>query len=475
MTGALGRAVDVRKGEMAALVWSCAYFFLVLTAYYILRPIRDEMGVQGGVENLAWLFTGTLVGMLLLHPLYTSLVGRMPRTRFVPFTYRFFILNLVAFFLLFRFSEAAHAVWIGRVFFIWVSVFNLFVVSVFWSFMTDLYRPSQSKRLFGIVAVGGTLGAMLGSSITSALAEPLGPINLLLVSALFLEIAARAAMALDREEGALTAAALAEPDQDEDADRGAPATSLPAEPRAGEPRESETRTAERQGSKVIGGDALEGIRNVMRSPYLLGIAALMLFFTISATFLYFQQAALTDVFFGEDSARRTRFFANIDLIVNALTLVAQVFLTGRMLRWLGVGMSLAFLPLVSVIGFGVLAVAPILGVLVVLQVLRRAGNYAIQRPAREVLYTVMSRTDKYKAKNFNDTFVYRVGDQVGAWSYTFVSWLGMGIAGLSFLMVPFSAVWLVLALWLGTRYRKIQAEGRVAADAPRAARATTPS
>ena len=176
MTGALGRALgraaDVRKGETAALAWSFTYFFLILTAYYILRPIRDDMGVQGGVENLAWLFTGTLVGMLLLHPLYTTLVTRLPRTRFIPLTYRFFILNLVVFFLLFRFSDAGQSVWIGRIFFIWVSVFNLFVVSVFWSFMTDLYRPSQSKRLFGILAVGGTLGAMLGSSITSARRSP---------------------------------------------------------------------------------------------------------------------------------------------------------------------------------------------------------------------------------------------------------------------------------------------------------------
>ena len=463
MSGAFGRmiarAVDVRRGETAALLWSCTYFFLILTAYYILRPIRDEMGVQGGVENLAWLFTGTLVGMLLLHPLYTTLVGKLPRNRFIPLTYRFFILNLVGFFLLFRFSGAGQAVWIGRVFFIWVSVFNLFVVSVFWSFMTDLYRPSQSKRLFGIVAVGGTLGAMLGSSITSALAVPLGPVNLLLVSALFLEIAARAAGALNREEGAVTAAALAEPESDEDAATRGSEAAPPATPRAGEPMPGGPR-----GAEVIGGGALEGIRNVLQSPYLLGIAALMLFFTISTTFLYFQQAALTDIVFGDDSAARTRFFANIDLIVNALTLIAQVFITGRMLRWLGVGLSLAFLPLVSVIGFGILGVAPVLGVLVVLQVIRRAGNYGIQRPAREVLYTILSRTNKYKAKNFNDTFVYRVGDQIGAWSYTLISWLGLGIAGLSFIMVPFSAVWLVLALWLGARYRAIQRQGAAGAE-----------
>ena len=180
--GAVGRLVEVREGEARALAWSFAYFFLVLTSYYILRPIRDDMGVLGGVENLAWLFSGTLVGMLLLHPLYAALVARLPRRRFVPLTHRFFILNLLAFFLVFRALGGAQDVWVGRIFFIWVSVFNLFVVSVFWSFMTDVYRPGQGKRLFGLLAVGGTLGAISGASITLLLAVPFGTLNLLLIS-----------------------------------------------------------------------------------------------------------------------------------------------------------------------------------------------------------------------------------------------------------------------------------------------------
>jgi AAA family ATP:ADP antiporter len=421
--------VDVREGETGALVWSFTYFFLILTSYYILRPIRDEMGVVGGVENLAWLFTGTLVGMLLLHPLYSSLVVRMPRRQFVPLTYRFFILNLVLFYLVFRAVEPEWAVWVGRFFFVWVSVFNLFVVSVFWSFMTDVYHSSQSKRLFGVLAVGGTLGAILGSSITSLLAVPFGTMNLLLLSGLFLELASRASGALGRREGVLAHAAAVDHGQGE---------------------------LDGKGEEVIGGGVLEGVGNVARSPYLLGIAGIMLFFTISTTFLYFQQADLTARIFGDDSPERTRFFANIDLVVNTLTLVTQLFVTGRVLKWAGVGFGLAFLPLVSVVGFGVLAVSPVLGVLVVLQVIRRAGNYAIQRPAREVLYTVLPRADKYKSKNFNDTFVYRIGDQIGAWSYTLVGALGLGFAGLSTTMVPFSAFWLALAVWLGVRYGQIQ-------------------
>jgi AAA family ATP:ADP antiporter len=426
----LRRVVDVREGEVAAVVWSCAYFFFVLSAYYVLRPIRDEMGVAGGVKNLAWLFSATLAAMLLVHPLYTALVARLPRRRFVPLVYRFFILTLVAFFLLFRGVDAAHAVWIGRVFFIWTSVFNVFVVSVFWSLMADLYRPSQGQRLFGLVAVGGTLGSVLGASITAGLSHFLSPASLLLASALLLELAARSARALDGEEETLARSA----DHDE-----------PGATRASE--------------NVIGGGVLEGITHVARSPYLRGIAVFMLLFTITSTFLYFQQADVVARAFKTDPQARTRLFANIDLAVNVLTLVTQVFLTGRALRWLGVGLGLAFLPLLTLIGFAILASAPVLAVVVAFQVLRRAGNFGIERPAREVLYTVLPRTEKYKAKNFNDTFVYRLGDQLGAWSYTAIAWVGFGLSGLAWTMVPLSAGWLALALWLGTRYRELRGNG----------------
>jgi AAA family ATP:ADP antiporter len=427
MTGVarlLRRAVDVREHEGAALGWSCAYFFLVLASYYVIRPVRDEMGVAGGVENLAWLFTATLAAMLLVHPLFTALVARLPRRRFVPLVYRIFIANLVAFFLAFRAADAAQAVWLGRVFFVWTSVFNLFVVSVFWSLVTDLYRPAQGQRLFGLVAVGGTAGAILGSSITAALAHRLGPANLLLASALLLEIAARAARALDGQADALARAARDE-------------TGAPAPPRR---------------EHVIGGGVLDGIRDVIRSPYLLGISGLMLLFTVTSTFLYFQQAAIVGR--ALDRAARTQLFAHIDLAVNVLTLGTQVFLTGRLLRRVGVGAALAVVPALSLLGFAVLGAAPVVAALVVVQVLRRAANFAVQRPAREVLYTVLPRTEKYKAKNFNDTFVYRLGDQVGAWSYTAIAALGLGLSGLASTMVPASALWLGLALWLGWRYRR---------------------
>jgi AAA family ATP:ADP antiporter len=433
------RTIAVRPCELGALLWSCTYFFLILTAYYILRPIRDEMGLAGGVANLAFLFTGTLIGTLLLHPLYTRLVSRLPRRRFIALTYRFFILNLVGFFALFQAADGLQSVWVGRLFFVWLSVFNLFVVSVFWSFMADLYRPAQSKRLFGAVAVGGTLGATLGSTITTGLVGVLGPINLLLVSALFLELAARTAGALDRHEADLAEAARAEAAEQQRSGAAATDTRL-------------------HGGEVIGGGVGDGIRHVLASPYLLGIAVLMLMYTIAATFLYFQRIDIVARAFADDPQGRIQLFGAMDLATNVLTLGTQLFLTGRLLRWFGVAFGLAFLPVVCLIGFALLAAAPVLAVVVVFEVLRRAGNFALARPAREVLYTVLSRSDKYKAKNFNDTFVYRLGDQLGSWSYTVMAWFGLGLSALALTMLPVSLAWLLLAMWLGRRHRALLCE-----------------
>ena len=423
----LRRVVAVRDGEVAAVLASCALFFFVLSSYYVLRPIRDEMGVAGGVRNLAWLFSATLGAMLLAHPMFSAIAARLPRRRFVPLVYRFFILNLVAFFVAFRAVDPAQAVWVGRVFFVWTSVFNLFVVSVFWSLMADVYRPSQGQRLFGLIAVGGTLGSILGASLTSGLSYVLSATSLLLASAALLELAAQSARALEREAEAVCAAG--------------------DEPAPDRPRASE---------EVIGGGVFEGIRQVVRSPYLLGIAVFMLLFTITSTFLYFQQIAVVSATLADRQAR-TRLFANVDLAVNVLTLLTQLFVTGSALRWLGLALGLAVVPALTLVGFSIVAVAPVLTVVVVFQVLRRAGHFAVERPAREVLYTVLTRAEKYKAKNFNDTFVYRLGDQLGAWSYTAIGALGVGLSGLAATMVPVSLAWVLLGWWLGTRQARLRA------------------
>jgi AAA family ATP:ADP antiporter len=370
----------------------------------------------------------------------------MPRRQFIAVVYRFFMVQLLVFYALFQVLEGVSEVWTGRVFFIWSSVFNLFVISVFWSLVNDVFRPSQSKRLFGVIAVGGTAGALTGSAITSFLAAGLGAITLLLLSAVLLEVAARVSRYLSDVEQTLAMAAIADEALKKDADirdLEVPEASIV------------TDQVNAKQTEVIGGGIFDGVRHVMRSPYLLGIAALMLFFTVVSTYLYFMQIAIVTEAIGDDRDARTQLFANRDLIVNAITLIVQMFLTGRILRWLGIGISLALLPVISFVGFGLLAVAPVLMVVIGFDVLRRAGNFAIQRPARESLYTVVSRTDKYKAKNFNDTFVYRVGDQLGAWSYTAMMYFGLGLTGLALTMLPVSLIWVFLALWLGKQYKQI--------------------
>jgi ATP:ADP antiporter, AAA family len=410
--------VDARPGEIRSLFLGAAYYFTVLTAYYILRPIREEMGVAGGVANLPWLFTGTLGCMILLNPLYSTLVARVPRRRFIPLSYWFFMMNLAVFFVLLKTLPESANVWIGRVFFVWVSVFNLFVVSIFWSFMTDVFRHDQGKRLFAFVALGGTIGAVLGSSITAFFARLVGTAPLLLISIGFLQLGIFCARGLGRSA--------------EDAWDSA---------------KSEANAAPRE--KVIGGGALAGIAHLLTSPYLLGIASFMMLFTIGSTFLYVQQAALISAI--ADRAVRTALFARIDLMVNLLTIVFQSYLTAKLMKWLGLTITLALLPALSVVGFLSLGFAPTIVVLVAFQVVRRACDYGVTRPAREVLYTVVSREDKYKAKNLIDTFVYRAGDQIGAWTSAGLTAAGLGVAGSAFVGAPIAGIWFFVALWLGRR------------------------
>ncbi|HUG79589.1 MAG TPA: MFS transporter, partial [Burkholderiales bacterium] len=296
------------------------------------------------------------------------------------------------------------------------SVFNLFVVSVFWALMVDVFDSEQGKRLFGFLAAGATLGAIAGSTITVTLVRELGPTTLLFASIVLLEVAVLAVRRLSAISGKLAAS-----------------------PEAAQKAEA-----------PLGGGVLAGISHTLRSPYLLNVCVFMLLFTVLSTFLYFQQATIARDYFTERAAR-TAFFAQVDLAVNVLTLSVQLFLTARLLKKLGVALVLGVLPLVSVIGFAALAMAPVIAVVVAFQVLRRAANFALARPARELLYTVIAREDKYKAKTFIDTVVYRAGDQVGSWSYLLLSTLGLGIAGVSVVAVPLAALWLAVALWLGRR------------------------
>ena len=422
------RLVDVRPDELRSLIWSFLYFFSLLCSYYIIRPIRDEMGIAGGVENLQWLFTGTFLMMLAAVPIFGWIASRYPRKRFIPYVYYFFITNLLLFFFLFS-TDLTHA-YVARAFFIWVSVYNLFVVSVFWSFMADIYSDSQAKRLFGFIAAGGTTGAIVGPALTGNLVLLLGPKNLLPISAILLFVSVvciRRLISKRHESTSMVPDSFSKtgPNQSEDSDE-----------------------------KPMGGSIVAAFSLVLSSPYLMGICLLIFLFTTLATFLYFQQAQIVRDSF-DDPSRRTAVFAAIDFVVNILAVVIQVFLTGRIVKSMGLRWSLALIPVLLGLGFLMLGLAPLLIVLVIVQVVRRAGNYAITRPSREMLFTVLTKEEKYKAKNFIDTAIYRGGDVVSAWVYAGLSGLGLSLSAIALAAVPLSGIWATVSYILGKEREKL--------------------
>jgi ATP:ADP antiporter, AAA family len=452
MKGALAlllrKVVDVRPNELRALLLACLFNFVILGSYYVIRPIRDDIAAAGSLESLSWMFSGTLVAMLLANTAFSAIVARMSRRKFLPIAYRFFIANLITFYLLMRTLTPAQNVWIGRAFYVWVSVFNLFVVTLFWAFMTDVFNSEQAKRLFAFIAVGGSLGAIAGPLITASLVLKLGAANLILVTAALLEVAPWCVKYFPAEFGQPEPNLRARA-RDRDCDRNRRGIDHEHDYEH-EQEESGRDDGARGAEQPIGGGIISGISRVFRSPYLLAICAFMLLHAITSTLVYFQQADITGHHF-QDRALRTAFFAQLDLAVNTLTIIVQLLLTGRLLKWFGVGFTLAFLPVLSMLGFLGMGFVPVLALLAVFQVLRRAGNFAVTRPAREVLFTVLRREDKYKAKSFIDTFVYRAGDQIGAWSYPLLTWLGLGLTGISFVAAPLAAVWCVLSIWLGKK------------------------
>jgi AAA family ATP:ADP antiporter len=414
----LARVVNVRPGEARALLWSFAYFFCLLAGYYVLRPLRDEMGIAGGVRNLPWLFTATFFVMLAVVPVFGAVVAKLPRRRFVPLVYHFFVLNIAVFWLLLALDVGT--VHVARVFFVWISVFNLFAVSVFWSFMADLYASEQGKRLFGFIAAGGSAGALLGPAVTVGLAEPIGHVNLLIVAALLLEAAVLCALRLEAAAARLRTEAPAA------------AAAAPARP----------------DTAGLGGGWLAGITMVLRSRYLAGIALWVALLSLAGTFLYFQQASIVAAA-SDDPAVRTRIFATIDLAIAILTLLVQFAATGRLITRFGAGPAAAFLPFVFCLGFLALWLAPALWVVIAFQAAQRAANFAISNPAREVLFTVLEREEKYKAKNVIDIVVFRGGDAVSGWLFAALRGVGLEPGAISLVTVLVTAAWLALALALG--------------------------
>jgi ATP:ADP antiporter, AAA family len=408
----LSWAVPATRQERSAALWSFGYFFALLAGYYVLRPLRDQMGIAGGVKNLPWLFTATFVTLIVVQPLYGALVAKLPRARFIPVVYHFFVANLLLFWLLL--TLGTEPVIVARVFFVWLSVFSLFAIAVFWSFMADLFTAEQGKRLFGFIGAGGTLGGLLGPLITIQLAKPLGSVNLLIAAAVLLELAVFCVWRLER---AATAHAGTQGE-------------LQPEPRR------------------IGGNAFAAFLELVRSPYLLGVGLWVSLLSFGATIAYFAQANIVSAAIHDRDAQ-TQLFASIDLAVNLLSLATQLFITGQVLKRFGTGIAASALPAVYVLGFAALFFVPTLAVVVTVQVVQRWMNFAIANPARQVFFTVLGREEKYKAKNLIDVVIYRGSDALYGWVFDGLQALGLKLGAIALLAWPVAAGWFVLSIVLG--------------------------
>ena len=424
MKALINRIVDIRgDDELKGLLWATAYGFLIMFSYYILRAVRDEIS-SADRGNLQLLWTAVFFVMLLAVPLYSWMASRWSRGVFVPLANRFFIACLVGFWLCLVFLPESARPWIDRVFYVWTSVFALFVVTIFWGFMSDCFDNSQGKRLFAFIAVGSSIGGMAGSSVTALLAELVPTFSLLLLACIPLELASWCAGVLHRRFA------------------------------TGNVR------GEGESLKAIQGNAWSGMRVVFSSTYLMGIAAFILLMTFVSTMLYFQQAYLVaDAF--TDRGVRTAFFAKIDLAVNILTVVLQVYVTARIVKWLGVGLALALVPFAMMTGFLSLGLYPTLAILVVVQVIYRAGRYGITKPAREMLWTVLSRQEKYKSKPFLDAAVYRGGDLVSGWIYAGLAAVGLSVGAIALVAAPVAGLWFMLGWRLGRREEVLAAEQEI--------------
>jgi AAA family ATP:ADP antiporter len=413
-----------RPEEYTAAAWSFTYFFCVLGSYYMLRPVREAMAVASGPDTIPYLFAGTFVTMLVATPIFGWVSSRFPRRQFLPWVYAFFILNILAFWGAFSIAidRGESYIWLSRLFFVWISVFNLYVVSVFWSFMADLYTHEQGRRLFGMISAGGTTGGLIGSFVTGRLAVDIGFQNLMPISAALLVVAIFCIRRLRRWT------------------------------------QQQTRASDTVAShESLGGSPFAGITHVFQSKYFMAIAGKSLIASLLGTALYMITANLVqDAFVSADE--RTRFFSDVNLATNAIALIGQLLVVKHAVARFGIGVTMSAMPFISIFGFALLALEPTLAVIAVLTVVRRALGFAFSKPTTDMLYSVVTAEEKYKAKNFIDTVVYRGGDLIGTWILRFMI-AGAGVVGTSMVMVPFAALWAGIALWLGREYRHRDTEG----------------
>ena len=415
----LHRVLGLERHEYYAVAWSFVYFFCVLSAYYMLRSVRETMAVEGGVQNVPWLFSSTFVVMLAVTPVFGWVASRYPRRQFLPWVYYFFVINILLFWAGFSYAinNGLSFVWLGRAFFVWLSVFNLFVVSVFWSFMADIYTREQSRRLFGVISAGGSAGALLGPLATGSLVVPIGFQNLLPISASLLLFGV---YCINRLRNWVESEHRGELDS----------TMASAAP--------------------LGGTLLGGVTLVTRSKYLSAIGLASIIASLLGTALYmFMTELVGEAFASTDE--RTRTFAFIDAATNTMAMLVQLLIVKRAVWRFGVGVTLSLLPIISIIGFTLVAMNPSFLAVAAVQAIRRAVGFGLSKPTNDMLYSVVTPEEKYKSKNFIDTAVYRGGDLIGTWTVRGL-W-GLGFAGISIVLLPFAALWVAIALWLGKAYR----------------------
>ena len=425
-----GRFVDFRSDEeFRGMLWAAAYGFFIMFAYYILRAVRDEIAADDrGNLQIIWTVV-FLVMVFVAVPLYSWVASRHSRGVFVPRANRFFIACLVAFWAALVLLPVEARPWIDRVFYVWTSVFALFVVTVFWGLVADCFDNDQARRLFAFIAVGASVGGMIGSEVTARLAVQVPVFSLLLISCVPLEMASWYAKRLHTNFG------TGGIESDGEADR------------------------------PLSGDAWSGMKAVFGSPYLMGIAAFIALMTFASTILYFAQSDLVYEAMTDRGERRA-FLARIDQVVNFLTILFEVYLTARIIRWLGVGLALAVVPAAVAIGFVALGLYPTLWTLVIVQVIYRAGRYGMTKPAREVLFTVVSREEKYKSKAFIDAAVYRGGDLVSGWIYYGLATpLGLSLGTIAMMAAPAAAVWAILGIRIAAQGDERAAVGELSAEA----------
>jgi AAA family ATP:ADP antiporter len=413
------RALKIRAGEAPLVLIAFLFHFAVMTSWNVLKPIRDGAGIRD-FENMPLLVLAVLGAMIALQPAFAALVGRLGKRLFVPIAYHFFAANLLVLYLLFPDSGVVPHSDLARVFFVWASVFNLFVVSLAWAVVVDVFDAEQSARLFGTIAAASTVGVMAGASLTAFFVEHVGVDNMLLVSLGFLEGALLCATALLRRPSPAVAAAAA----------AAPAA-----------------TGRRSG-------ALEGMRLVARSPYVRGIALYILAYTITAQILYFVKAGAVKSAF-EDSQAWVSFLAKVDAAQSGVTLFLQVVVAGALLTRFGSRWGLAIVPIVTMLGFGLVGVLPALWLVTMFDITRKATNYGFARPSREMLFTVVGKDEKFKAKSFIETFVYRAGDGIGAAGFKAAQVANVGLAAVAWCMVPIALLWLVIGFRLGRQQERL--------------------